>query len=87
MSNEITNLIKTHGLSVVLMLGGLYFLNNKLSLAEERISALEERLYDCYEKRSITSNSPLKESKSFIHSLEFVIPENKKQKGYDYSII
>jgi hypothetical protein len=43
------NLIKTHGLSVALMLGGLYYLDSKLVNAEARILALEHKLYECYE--------------------------------------
>lgn len=51
MSEGFLNLIKTHGLSIVLMLGGLYFLDDKLDGAESRIFALEQRLYDCYEDK------------------------------------
>jgi len=51
------NLIKTHGLSIALMLGGLYFLNDKLNNAEARILAVEERLHNCYEKLIVPKTS------------------------------
>lgn len=52
------NLIKTHGLSVALMLGGLYYLDSKLVNAEARILALEHKLYECYEGLRPASKGP-----------------------------
>jgi hypothetical protein len=48
---EIGKLVKTHGLPVVMMAAGLWFLNNKLDKAEARIGLLEAKLFECYEKR------------------------------------
>jgi hypothetical protein len=76
-------LVKTHGLPFALMLGGLYFLNGKLSNAESRIAALEGRLYDCYEKRSrptLASDGSGETPNKVGHSRAlFTLPENGKR--------
>lgn len=79
-------LIKTHGLSVALMLTGIYFLNSKLTLAENRITALENRLYDCYEKRISASAVPFGPCDHFPQQQYAILPENKK-KRHDYTLI
>jgi hypothetical protein len=79
MTEEILKLIKTHGLSFALMVGGLYFLNGKLTSAEMRLSALEGRLYDCYEQRLSSQGTPSEESSTPDDRQVFVIPENKRK--------
>lgn len=81
-------LIKTHGLSVALMLGGLWFLNGKLTLAETRITALEDRLYDCYEKRITTlqSSIPFMPTNE-VRILPLAVLPNQKKNKYDNSFL
>ena len=75
-------LIKTHGLSVALLLAGLWFLNGKLAIAENRISALETKLYDCYEKRIaiIQTSLPFMPTKETREKPLAILPNQKKNK-------
>lgn len=71
-------MVKAHGLSTALMFVGLYVYDDKLSKAEARISAVENKLYECYEKRiSAENSSPISES-NYLSSQVFVVPKKQK---------
>ena len=78
---ETARLIKVHGLAFALMLGGLYFLNEKLASAEDRLLALEGRLFDCYDDRILErprqNEAPL-QSTYDRRSREAVLPDEIK---------
>jgi len=78
--------VKTHGLSVALMLSGLYFLNGRLEVAEKKIATVEARLYDCYEKRITADNSRQKPEDTGFRKFEFILPEKQKRKN-DYTLL
>jgi hypothetical protein len=83
-SSPFAKFLKTHGLSVTLMLGGLYFLNGKLEKAEDRILAMEIRIFDCYEKRLQEKDKKkiTEPQNTSCRKLEFIPPYKKNKYGY-----
>jgi hypothetical protein len=81
MNEEIFKMVKTHGLSFVLMLGGLYFLNGKLTSAESRISVLEMKLYDCYEQKinTLSSSDNSEENQIPVSNISYAVLVDKKE--------
>ena len=64
---------KKHGISILLILA-LVWMNS-------RLSAVEEKLYDCLEDRATISQAPLSQKKyTYEHPVLAVLPEKLKIK-------
>ena len=80
----ILKLLKTHGLSVALMLGGLYYMGNENAEQDLKIANLENKLFDCYEKRISASAVPYQEPALFMLQQYAVLPDKKKRNDYTF---
>lgn len=72
-------IVKKHGLATALMLAGLYVYDDKLEKAEVRITALEEKLYGCYEKHINAGTYPHTTENPMLGTV-FVLPSSSKKK-------
>ena len=70
---------KKHGISV-LVIFACFWLNNRLTISEEKIGRLEDKLYDCLEDKSnIAINHPLtKKHYDYNEQLVAVLPDRIK---------
>lgn len=80
----IKEIVKKHGLAVAVMAAGLWFLNNKLESAENRIAALETRLFDCYEDRIKSGTASAGRRYDASITALFVAPEKKRKKAFKF---
>lgn len=70
---------KKHGISV-LVIFACFWLNNRLTVSEEKISKLEDKLYDCLEDKSNIAALPPRTNKDYQyeHQILAVLPDKIK---------
>ena len=70
---------KKHGISVLLIFA-LFWLNSRLSVSEEKIGKLEDKLYDCLEDKSniAVSHPNSKKDYQYEHQILAVLPDKIK---------
>ena len=70
---------KKHGISV-LVIFACFWLNNRLTVSEDKISKLEDKLYDCLEDKSNIATLPPRTNKhyQYEHQILAVLPDKIK---------
>ena len=70
---------KKHGISV-LVIFACFWLNNRLTVSEDKISKLEDKLYDCLEDKSNIAVLPPRTNKDYQyeHQILAVLPDKIK---------
>lgn len=83
----LAKLVKTHGLSVGLMIVGLWYLSNENAKQDLKIAKLENKLFDCYERQiaTVTGNFP----QSLLSRTDYyaLVPSKKKRKKNDCTLL
>lgn len=75
-----TTLLKKHGISFLLCFC-IFWLNNRLISAEEKIEKVEEKLYECMEESASKNQASEREKKgkeTFQASTEAIIPKETR---------
>lgn len=71
---------KKHGISV-LVIFACFWLNNRLTISEEKIGRLEDKLYDCLEDRATAKQIPLSRKQQHEQTyVAAVLPDRLKVK-------